>query len=357
MTNPLIRTALRNSLAQVKHVRPVKPAQADTRTREGYGQVEHDLGLVAPQIALHSPAPDTFAAAWVLLRETLVAQGELDRTTKEAVAAIVALGNASPYLAELHTATMDALAGARPADDPEFDHRVRAAADWARASRLRPTAGQKGNPGNLSELIGVLVAAHYLTRMANVFLPDSPVPGLPAAARTRALALLGHVLIPATIAHHIPGTSLPFLPRAPDEPPWAAGNPTVADAVARATSAIERAGRRSVPERVRQLVRAELSEWDGRPPDRGAIDAAVRGLPFIERPAARLALLTAQSSAAVDDALVAEFRRAEPDDRALIELTSWASLTAAHTIGAWTWAARQPDPVAPVGRIPELVGR
>lgn len=355
MTNPLIRTALRNSLSQVRHVRPVKPAQSDARTREGYAQVEHELGLVAPQIALHSPAPDTFAASWVLLRETLVASNIADRTTKEAIAAIVAIGNASPYLKELHTTTMDALAGARPQDDPEFDHRVRAIADWARASRLRTTAGQLGNPDNIGELIGVLLAAHYLTRMANVFLPESPVPGLPAAARTRALALLGHVLIPAATAQHTPGTALPFLPRAPDTAPWASG--TVADAVSRATAAIEQAGRRSVPHTVRELTLATLSEWDGRPLDRSDRDAAVRRLPFAQRPTARLALLTALSAMA-DDATVADFRRTQPDDRTLVELTSWASLAAAREIAGWTWAAAkasQAEPAAPLGRIPELV--
>src|SRR5262245_29621077 len=101
MTNPLIRTALRSSLTQVRHVRPA-------RTREGYADVERELGLLAPQIAVHSPAPELLAASWMLLRETLIASGTADRTTKEAVATIIALGNASPWLAELHTTTMDA---------------------------------------------------------------------------------------------------------------------------------------------------------------------------------------------------------------------------------------------------------
>ena len=355
MTNPLIRTALRNSLAQVRHVRAVRPAEADHRTRDGYTQVERDLGLLALQIALHSPAPDTLAASWVMLRETLVATGLADRTTKEAVATIVALGNASPYLVEFHTATMDALAEARAADDPGYDHGVRAVADWARASRLRSTAGQRGSPDHLPELIGVLVAAHYLSRMANIFLPDSPIPGLPAAARTRALALLGHVLLPATTAHRSPGTSTRLLPSAPlpSDVAWATDNPTIADALARAAAAIDAAGERTVPQAVRELVRTKLSYWDGREPDRAWVDSAVHGLPFAERPAGRLALLTALASAKVDDAVVADYRLVEPEDRALIELTSWASLTAARTVGDWTWSASKATTPA---RIPEPVG-
>lgn len=358
MTNPLIRTAIRSSLAQVRHVRGVRPANADRRTREGYTQVERDLGLLAPQIALHSPAPDLMAASWMMLRETLVANGNVDRTTKEAVATVVALGNSSRYLLELHSTTLDALGEARGADNPDYDHTVRGVADWARASRLRSTAGQRGSPDHLPELIGVLVAAHYLTRMANVFLPDSPVPGLPAPARTRALALLGHVLLPAATARHAPGAATRLLPPVRSgADPWAEGDPRIADAFARATWAIDEAGARSVPAAVRELVLAELSEWDGRTVDRAAVDVAVRGLPFGRRPAARLALLSALASAVVDDAVVAAYRAVEPADRALIELTSWASLAAARRVGEWTHAAGRPTAAAPLVLIPELVGR
>ena len=317
MTNPLVRTALRNSLAQVRHVRPV-------RTREGYTEVERELGVLAPQIALHSPAPDLLAASWLLLRETLIANGNADRTTKEAVATIVALGNGSRYLVELHTAVMDALAEARALDDPDYDHRVRAAADWTRASRFRATAKNRGVPEHAAELRGVLVAAHYFARLANVFLPDSHFPGLPVAARTRALALLGKALLPAATAWHAPGSK---------------------DALSLAGEAFAAAGERSVPPAVRELVRAELATWDGGPVDRGWVDAAVRGLPFAQRPAGRLALLAALSSSAVDDRVVADYRISTPDDRALVELVAWASFTAASEIGSWTVSARVPEPV------------
>ena len=317
MTNPLVRTALRDSLAQVRHVTPAS-------TREGYTHLERELGVLAPWIALHSPAPDLLAASWTLLRETLIASGNVDRTTKEAVATIVALGNGNRYLVEVHTAIMDALAEARALDDPEYDHRVRAVADWTRASRFRATATKRAMPEHAGELIGVLVAAHYLTRMANVFLPESPFPGVPAAARTRALALLGRALLPAATAWHEPGP---------------------AGAVFLAGETFAAAGERSVPPAVRELVQIELSTWDGGPVDRGWVESAVRGLPLAERPAGRLALLAALASAAVDDELVADYRIGAPDDRALVELVSWAGFSAANTIGSWAALARIPEPV------------
>lgn len=319
MTNPLIRTALRTSLAQVRHIRPA-------RTREGYRQVEEEFGLLAPQIAVHSPAPELFEASWILQRETLIASGSADRTTKEAVATIVALGNGSKYLTELHAAVMDALAEARVLDDPDYDHRVRAVADWARASRFRATARSRGRPEHADELTAVLVASHYFSRIANVFLPESPVPGLPAGARTRALAMLGHVLLPAASRRHVPGM-------------------TPVEAISRAGMAFEAVGKTAVPSAVRDVVQAELSTWDGGPVDRGWVDAAVRGLPFAERPAGRLALLAALASGAVDDRVVADYRVTEPGDRAVLSVVSWASFTAATAIGSWATVARIPEPV------------
>ncbi|PRH76252.1 hypothetical protein C6N75_26625, partial [Streptomyces solincola] len=50
--------------------------------------------------------------------------------------------------------------------------------------------------------------------------------------------------------------------------------------------------------------------------------------------AARLALLTALSPHQTTDDDLTAFRAAHPGDRALVELASWAALTAAVRIGA-----------------------
>jgi alkylhydroperoxidase family enzyme len=92
-----------------------------------------------------------------------------------------------------------------------------------------------------------------------------------------------------------------------------------------------------VPDRVRRLVREHLAHRAGFTPALGEtawLDEAVGDLPPEERPAGRLALLTATASYRVTDDLIAEVRAHGHDDAALIELTSWASLTAARRIGA-----------------------
>ncbi|HYS38525.1 MAG TPA: carboxymuconolactone decarboxylase family protein, partial [Pseudonocardiaceae bacterium] len=120
---------------------------------------------------------------------------------------------------------------------------------------------------------------------------------------------------------------------------WATGNPIIADGVARAAAAIDGV---SVPPAVRDLLSTQLAEWCGQPMGIGRrwLVDAVAPLSPADRPAGRLALLTALASYQVDHDVVNAFRATQPydEDEALVELTSWASLAAARRIGSWTWS-------------------
>ncbi|MGK4584703.1 carboxymuconolactone decarboxylase family protein [Kitasatospora sp. HPMI-4] len=341
MATPFLRPALRRSLAQIRRVSPVRPADAGREVAGVYAEVEREFGMLAPPIGLHAASPAVLAASWVMLRETLVAAGRVDRATKEAVAAAVSAANACPYCAQVHGATLAALL---PGAGAPATARVRAegVADWLQQNGSRGTepGGRPPFPAaEAPELIGVAVTFHYLNRMVNLFLEESPLPaGLPPAARPAATAVLGRLMRRTARDAPPAGTSLDLLPSAPlpADLRWAAGTPSIAGAFARAAAAVDAAGARSVPDGVRGLVTARLAEWDGRPPgiSRAWVEDAVSALPGEERPAGRLALLTAKASYQVDDGLVAEFRREGPGDAALIELTSWAALAAARELGA-----------------------
>jgi hypothetical protein len=199
------------------------------------------------------------------------------------------------------------------------------------------------------ELVGVMVATQYLTRMVKVFLPESP---LPATGRDRTSALLGRFLLTAAARVQPPGLALPLLPPAalPADLDWATGNPTIAGAFARAAAAIDAAGARSVPSSVRAVVLRELSEWDGLPPvpETTWVATAVAGLPVAERPVARFALLVAMASPEVDAQLIEDVRRmSAADDQALIEIAAWASMVAARLVGGWAAAAIRRAAVEP----------
>ncbi|MEU1374807.1 hypothetical protein ABZ442_14195 [Streptomyces triculaminicus] len=322
----LVRTALRGSLAQIRHVRAVPPGAAEGTVAAVYAASEREFGLLAPPLALHSPAPEALAACWLMLRETLLADGRVSRAAKEAVATGVSRDNSCPYCVDVHRAQVRTL--------PPDDAAGRLSA-WARRGGPRPFPDE-----DAPEVIGVAVTFHYLNRMVNLFLRDSPVPPLaPAALRGGMLRAVSRVTRPPAPGAPAPGDSLGLLPAAPLPPDlaWAAGRPAVAGAFARAAAAADAAGDRSVPEPVRRLVLDALADAADGPPDHPGplrAEAAADGLPPTLRPAGRLALLTALASYRAGPDAVAAFRACRPGDRPLIELTSWAAFTAARRAGA-----------------------
>jgi AhpD family alkylhydroperoxidase len=347
MVGRLVRTALRSALNQVKYVTPVSPRHATDLTAEVYGQVERDFGMLAPPVCLHSPAPATMAAVWAMLRESLVVTTSVSRATKEAVAAGVSVGNTCPYCVEVHAATLGGLggdAGALAVREPDriTDPELREIATWARDSATAAgTAGRRWPfpVAHAPQLIGVAVTFHYLNRVVNVFLDDSPLPpNVPSGARGTARRFLGRFMRGAARRQRAPGESVELL--APATPAidlaWTEGEPHVADAFGRAAATIDAAAAASVPPSVRDLVTTELSDWDGEPPglSRAWLDRAVRTLPAGDRPAGRLALLVAKSSYQVDPETVADHRAADPRDSALVELVSWAAFAAARRAGS-----------------------
>lgn len=329
-----IRLALRGALREVRYVTAVPPRHAHGLVAQVYQQVERDFGMLAPPIALHSPAPEVLAASWAILRESLVAGGLASRADKEVVAAAVSRANICPYCVEVHGMALGSLgragdAAAISGDQEIEDPSTRALAEWA--------SGGDGSvaPESQPELIGVAVAFHYLNRMVNVFLGPSPLPpAVPASARRVARSVLGHFLKPADAT---PGAALTLLPEAapPGDLGWAKGNETIEAAFTRAAGVIDDAARASVPARVREVVRRELAFWPGSSPALTAswVEPAIVGLPASERATARLALLTAIASYQVDATVVDAFRRYQPSDRALVELVAWASLSAARSLG------------------------
>jgi AhpD family alkylhydroperoxidase len=350
MTNALMRRALRRSTAQIRHVRPVPPGAATGPVAAVYAQVERDFGMLAPPVVLHSAAPGPLAASWVMLRETLLVRGAADRAAKEAVAAAVSAGNACPYCVAVHGAVLRGLGHRGEAEAIGAD-RAAALADpawrdlagWARSSGRREAVLGRDLPfpaEQLPELAGVVVTFQYLNRMVTVFCEDSPLPAaLPAPLAGGMMRVLGSFLRPAARGAPEPGAALCLLPEAPapGDLGWAAGRPVIADAFARAFAAIEEAGARATDGRVRAVVTNELADWSGQPAGLGRswVDDALSGLPGADRPAGRLALLTALAPHQVGERDIEEFRRDQRTSEDLIGLTAWASLAAARRVGSW----------------------
>nr|WP_042180111.1 hypothetical protein [Kibdelosporangium sp. MJ126-NF4]CEL14212.1 alkylhydroperoxidase like protein, AhpD family [Kibdelosporangium sp. MJ126-NF4]CTQ88580.1 alkylhydroperoxidase like protein, AhpD family [Kibdelosporangium sp. MJ126-NF4] len=336
----ILGKALRRSLEQVRYVTPVKFWSSGGLTRSVYRDVEGNFGMLAPPVALHSPAPEVMAASWLLLRETMVASWRASRTAKEVVASAVSVNNTCPYCVAVHGATLNgllrdptalAIAENRFEDIPDPD--LLAIGTWVRTG----TSPQEPPlpPEQAPELIGVAVTFEYYNRMVNVFLDESPLPShVPNRMHGTMLRLLSVLMRGPASRHHEPGASLALLPGPVSDPggfDWAAGAPHIAEAFRRATAVITAAGERSVPIAVRRLVTERLARWNGEPMGltREWLTDAEGALTPEDRPVGRVALLTAFASHQVGQPDIDAFKRVHADDSTLVEVAAWAGLAAA----------------------------
>jgi AhpD family alkylhydroperoxidase len=335
----------------IKYVTPVKPGEAEGLLSAVYPQVQQGFGAVVPPFSLHSPMPEVAAAIWSITRETLLV-GQVPRSHKEAISAAVSKTNACPYCVEAHTISLYAASEPEAAaaiseghQDRIQDPSLRGLVDWALACRSPDSKALKSPPfgsGEAPEIIGTAVAFQHINRMANIFLDDSPMPvSLPEGILNRVLKRIGGAAMRDVIRQDLPpGESLSLLPEAslPEDLAWASTNPTVAEAFARATAAIETAADGVISEPVRQLVDEYLQAWRGEDVgmSRSWADKAIAGIYVTDKPVARLALLTALASYQVDEIIVAEARaRRLASEADLIAAVAWASFTAARRIGSW----------------------
>jgi alkylhydroperoxidase family enzyme len=349
MKSAIMANGLRRSLAQIRYITPVLPGDAGGLVASVYTQAERDFGMVAAPIAMHSPAPSALAGSWAMLRETLLVSGQADRAAKEVVAAGVSATNRCPYCVAIHSAAAKELIpdldAAGIASGNLADPQLREIAGWARSSGL-PGSVPSAPPGSFAELAGVAVTFQYLNRMVTIFLPESPLP--PMTPKGVGGWVMGMLASAMTSSKPVPGDSLELLPDAPlpGEFSWAAGDSRIAAALGGAAAAIEEAAAQVVTPAVRDLLAGRLGAWDGRPPgpSRTWADEAVAELDEADRPAGRLAVLTALAPYQVGKADIERFRSAaKAGDAAVVSFTAWASMAAARTAGSWL-REQAPDP-------------
>jgi AhpD family alkylhydroperoxidase len=344
-----IKSQIRETAARrgVRYVEPVARSAARGVVAAVYTQIEQDYGALVPPFSLHSPAPAVLGASWSIVRETLVADGAVSRPLKEAVATAVSGVNTCPYCVDAHATTLYALNNGKLAEavlaaqiDAVVDPGQRAIIGWMSQAHRRATAPGVAPPFAAEaapELIGTAVAYHYLNRMVNMFLDETPLPVRGPALRKAARRLIGP-LMRGMVERPVPaGGSLSLLPAAdlPADFSWAAGHPTIHSAFAGAAVLFEEAGQAVLPEAVRALVTAHLAQWDGHDPgmSRRWLTDAVQSLPEHQQPAARLALLVALASYQVDEHTITAFRASHPHDTALVAAAAWAAFATARRIG------------------------
>jgi AhpD family alkylhydroperoxidase len=331
----------------------VPPEAATGLVAAVYAQLAEDFQITAP-LVLHSSAPRLLAAVWCVLRETLIA-GRLPRAHKEAIATGVSHANACPYCVSVHAMMLHGAGETAVAETlltgkahAIADPRLRHLAHWASRS-LAPEDPLLRQPpftaADEAEIVGTAVAFHYINRMVNVFLGESPVPG-----PQQWLGRLRRRLLGATFGRRLvrrappPGAALSLLPAAPlpADLGWATANASVANAFARAAVVADEAGRVVLPDDVRALVSRRIATWRGEAPgnSQGWVRHEIASLAAADQPLAAFALLTALAPYQVDPTIIEAFRLRRPTDQELIGAAGWAAFTAARRVGGWLASAR-----------------
>lgn len=332
----------------IRYVHP-RESPSDEPVRR---QVVEEFGFLPAPLLLHAAVKDLLPASWMILRETMLT-GIVPRAVKEALSLMISRANRCPFCEDTHATT---LLGLRR---PELVHAI-APDEWnqlgdpqitrvlgwlAENSKAQePDAIHSEPPFNLeeaAEIIGTYVLFHYLNRVVNVFLAESPLPGprgMPGWNRAGRW-LGGRVFEKIFRRSLLPGESLQFLPEAVLAPDlaWARANPHVAGAFARFDRVLTTAAVSTLPVETRKLVEHRLASWRGELPSLGKewIGDVIAPLREEDQPLARIGLLTAFASHQVTKADVEDAQSVGSSDVDLFVTVAWAAFSAARRVASW----------------------
>src|SRR6267143_2981947 len=228
----------------IRYVHPLE-SPSDEPVRR---QIVEEFGFLPAPLLVHAAVKELLPASWMILRETTLT-GIVPRAVKEALSLMVSHVNRCPFCEDTHTMTLlglrrPELVHAMVPDewnrlgDPQIARILRWVTENSKAREpgaIRPEA--PFSPEEAAEIIGTVVLFHYLNRVANVFLAESPLPGprrIPGWNRAGRW-LGGRVFEGLFERSLLPGESFQFLPEAILAPDlaWARANPHVAGAFAR----------------------------------------------------------------------------------------------------------------------------
>ncbi|MDI3406974.1 carboxymuconolactone decarboxylase family protein [Streptomyces cavernicola] len=332
-----------------RYTDPTPPQEATGTAAELYAQMAVDFGIPEPApFVVLSSAPELFAPAWALMRESLLA-GPGSRTGKKVAALGVSLANRCPFCVDAHTLLLHATGERDLADTvtgggvPETVQHARVLA-WAQASRT-PGAPELAQvpfaAADAAGYIGTVLAFHFINRIASALLHDELMPeGVRPQDVLRSPA--GEALAQAMRRTPEPGASLRFLPPTPQSDPnqpsnapsWAAGTPVAPAYEALRAAASMGAGLLS--EEDQALVRGTVDGWDGAHPPLHWPE-----LPGADRPGARLAVLAALAPYRITEEDVAAWLTPPHTDHCLVHLVAYGAFLAVERVeralaAAWT---------------------
>src|SRR5262245_15670878 len=333
------------SVKTMRYVQAIPRRQATGLVAQVYDMIEEDF-FINGSLTSRSKVPALMPGIWTAGRECVLVDDRLDRTTKEAMNAVLSQVNECPYCGDMlislvhaggkHEAASNIFAEseARVTDDT-----LRKRLTWVKAiatpgTKTRPPAPFTAE--ELPEAIAALMAMSDINRFSHVVMDGSPVSaplGL-QGVKAAALWLFGGELRATHVKPLTPGRALPLLPPAslPADMRWATPNPRIADTLARWSAVVEREASVVVSSAAREFVNRNLQDWNGAlmPISPSWVNSEVSELTGQDRAIARLALVLAKAPYQVDERLVEDARNEDQSEERFIRILAWASFSGAR---------------------------
>jgi hypothetical protein len=337
------------SVSTMRYVRSVSRKSATGLVREIYAMIAEDF-FINGSLTSRSQVPALLAAICIVGRESILVEDQVERTDKEAMAAVLSQINSCPYCEDMlislvhagkaHTAANGIFARNRL---QSLDATLRARLEWVSAIAdfgRRDVPSTPFTEAQLPEVVASLMAMSDINRFSHVVMAVSPVSapfGL-RWAKSALLRLFGAELQITKAKPLVPGKALDLLPPAllPGDMAWAKPNRRIAEAVARWAATVEREARQVVSSEVQRVVRRSLERWHGElmPLSRSWVESEIADLRGDERSIARLALVLTKAPYQVDTVLVDAVLGDNPDQVRFIRLLAWCSYVGARRFAA-----------------------
>jgi AhpD family alkylhydroperoxidase len=328
----------------MRYVSAIPHKEAEGLTREVYEMIREDF-FRNGSLTSRSKVPELLAAIWTAGRESMLVADRVDRTTKDAISAVLSRINDCPYCEDMlislvhaggdHEAAGEIFAGSRFEGSADL---LRRRLEWVTALATECRGEIPPTPftaDQLPEVIGTLMGMSDINRYSHVVMSDSPVsaPMGIEAIKAGALRLFGSELKVTRRRPLQPGRALPLLPPAelPSDMQWASANPRVADAVARYAAAVEREGASAISPTARAAIVEALDRWEGEtmPLDGRWIDEDLGSLTGEDRAIARLAVVVGKASYRTTEDMVTEVLE-YGDEARFVRILAWSTFAAAR---------------------------
>jgi hypothetical protein len=172
------------SVQTMRYVSAVPTRKAKGLTKKIYDMIREDF-FKNGSLTSRSKVPELMAAIWTGGRESMLVADKIDRTTKDAISAVLSQINDCPYCEDMLISLVHAGGDHEAANDifvqndfDASDETLRQRLEWVRAVA---TPGNDQIPDTpfteeqLPEVIGTLMGMSDINRFSHVVMEDSPV--------------------------------------------------------------------------------------------------------------------------------------------------------------------------------------